>query len=454
MTAVIVIPRGLARSVRALARKCVSGRPRGPAPPVVFGVAAGTLTAWARADDAALVYSAPAHGGDARLVVPMPVLEAVEGGGDDPVELAVGPGLRGEARWADGGVSRTHPFDAILPGKQHRPPDPPDAWHPAPEGLLAALHECGRAVARDAGRYALSRVQVRGRAGQVVATDGRTALLQSGFSFPFAENVLVPALPVFGSRELAAGRQVRIGQTTTHLVVGAGPWQVYLLLDRSGRYPDVAGVVPGSAPTVAEIGPADAAVLVDRLPGLPGAGADHRPVTLVLDRGVAVLARDEQSGRVERVRLDGSAVSGPPARVAVDRRALALGCNTVRVSAPGRPVVVAGGNVTLVTVALTPPAAVDHPEEIDLPPPDAPERRSVVKPDPTVHPPEARPDPPGEDVPDLLAAAEGLRAAVVDAVAKAGRLVTALKARRPDPRALARAWAAVKALPLGPGGGP
>ena len=30
-SAVIVISRGLARSVRALARKCVSGRPRGPA---------------------------------------------------------------------------------------------------------------------------------------------------------------------------------------------------------------------------------------------------------------------------------------------------------------------------------------------------------------------------------------------------------------------------------------
>ena len=50
----IVIPRGLARSVRALARQCVSGRPRGPAPPVVFENRAGTLTIVVRTADAAL----------------------------------------------------------------------------------------------------------------------------------------------------------------------------------------------------------------------------------------------------------------------------------------------------------------------------------------------------------------------------------------------------------------
>ena len=42
----IVIPRGLARSVRALARRCVSGRPRGPAPPVVFESTAGKVLVW------------------------------------------------------------------------------------------------------------------------------------------------------------------------------------------------------------------------------------------------------------------------------------------------------------------------------------------------------------------------------------------------------------------------
>src|SRR5205823_12227512 len=180
------------------------------------------------------------------------------------------PKLKGEARWADRGVPKTHPFDALLPGRQHRPPDPPDEWRAAPPDLLAALHECGRTAAKDAGRFALTRVQLKGRAGHVIGTDGKTALVWSRLDLPFADDLLVPALPVFGSRELAGERELRLGRTTTHLVVAAGPWRVDLPVDTAGRYPDVAGVIPRDAPTVAGIDDGDAAALVDALPGLPG----------------------------------------------------------------------------------------------------------------------------------------------------------------------------------------
>jgi hypothetical protein len=91
---VIVIPRGVCRAVPALARKCVSGRPRGPAPVVVCEVAAGTLTVWARTPDAILAYSAPCRdtAGETRIVVPMAALAAA-GPGTEPVEVVVGPGL-------------------------------------------------------------------------------------------------------------------------------------------------------------------------------------------------------------------------------------------------------------------------------------------------------------------------------------------------------------------------
>jgi hypothetical protein len=419
--AVIVISRGLARSFRAVARKCVAGRPRGPAPSVVFEARGRTLTAWAKTGDAALVYSAPAGCGDGVLVAPMDVLAAAEGAGDDPVELAVGPRLRGEARFADRGVPRVHPFDALLPGRQHRPPEEPADWHPAPPEFLSALHECGRTVARESGRFALSRVQVQGRAGRVVGTDGRTALVWGGFDFPFADDLLVPALPAFGSRELAGG-DARIGRTAAHLVVGAGPWRVYLPADAAGRYPDVAGVVPRGAPTVAGIDDADAAELIRRLPGLPGADADDRPVTLDLDGGVAVRAEDA-TGRVETIRLERSPSAGPPARVVLDRRALAralaLGCVTVRV-APGQPVVFEGDQRTLVTVALDPALAAGA--DADATATNYSERRPAVRHESNGHTPSGRHDPPAADAPDPLAAAEELRLALADAAAKAGRL--------------------------------
>ncbi len=455
----IVIPRGVCRAFPALARKCVSGRPRGPAPVVVCDVTAGTLTVWARTADAVLAYSAPCRdrGGDARVVVPMAVLAAAAGPGAEPVEVVVGPTLAGEARFADRDVPTAHPFEAVLPGKQHRLPDPPADWHPLGPDFPAALHECGRTAARDATRFALTRVQVRGKAGQVVATDGRSALVWGGFAFPFADELLVPAVPVFGSRELAAGGAARVGRTATHLVVEAGPWRVFLAVDTTGRYPDVAGVVPRDAPTVAGIDEADAAVLADRLPGLPGADADCRPVTLALDRGVVVLARDEKTGAVERVRLDGSPAAGPPARVAVDRRvlarALALGCHTVRV-APGKPVAFEGTDKTLITVALDPALAVAADATALTPKTTIPDRRTAVRHETNGHAPNGRHDPPAADAPDPLAAAEELRLALGDALAKAGRLVTALKSRKKEQRALTQVWSSLKALNLSPGGQP
>ena len=200
-------------------------------------------------------------------------------------------------------------------------------------------------------------------------------------------------------------------------------------------------------------------MLVDRLPTLPGADADHRPVTLSLDRGVAVLARDESTGRVERVRLEASPAAGPPSRVVIDRRvlgrALALGCHTARV-AEGGPVVFEGTGKTVITVALDPALAVGVEaggSDIDATNTDT-ERRIAVRHETNGHTPNGRHDPPTADPPDPLAAAEELRAALAEASNKAGRLVAALKHRKREQKALTQVWSSLKALNLGPGGQP
>ena len=58
----------------------------------------------------------------------------------------------------------------------------------------------GRTAARESTRYGLSLVQLRGRAGEVVATDGRCLLVQGGFPLPWPEDVLVPRVAAFGMR--------------------------------------------------------------------------------------------------------------------------------------------------------------------------------------------------------------------------------------------------------------
>ena len=44
----IASSRDVARTFRTLAKKCLAGRPCGPAPPVVIRVRAGVLTLWSR----------------------------------------------------------------------------------------------------------------------------------------------------------------------------------------------------------------------------------------------------------------------------------------------------------------------------------------------------------------------------------------------------------------------
>ena len=148
----ISIPRTTARSVRAVARACVAGRPRGPVPPVVVRRSGGEVTLFAVVDGVAVAFAAgPQAGPDEAVAVPMAVLAAAEGGGRDPVELTTMSAGRGEARWADRGVPRSLAFDAADPGGRADPPAAPDAWSPPQPRLLAALHECGRPAASRPG---------------------------------------------------------------------------------------------------------------------------------------------------------------------------------------------------------------------------------------------------------------------------------------------------------------
>lgn len=364
------------------------------------------------------------------------------------------------ARGGDRGVPASHAFDGLRPGRQHRPPGSPDELRPVTAEFLTALHECGRTAARESGRFALTRVQVQGSAGAVAGTDAQTALLWGGFDLPFPDDVLVPAVPVFGSDELTGEADVRVGRTARHLIVGAGPWRVMLPIDPAGRYPDVAGIIPRSVPSAADLDERDMAELSTRLPTRPRAD-DGPAVTLDLDGGIVVRARDQSAGTVTEARLTHSRTTGPPARAAVDRRvlarAVALGCLTLRV-APGKPVAFVGGHKTLVTVALDPALIVPpaNPDPESAPPlTTTPVWRTAVKrPESNGHAPADRPDPPLTDPGDPLAEAEGLRAALAEAAARAARLVAALRHARKEKKALATVFAGLRQLDLGPGGRP
>jgi hypothetical protein len=182
---------------------------------------------------------------------------------------------------------------------------------------------------------------------------------------------------------------------------------------------------------------------------LPGQDHEHRPVTLDADGVLTVRAGTGPNGVVK---LSRSPVAGPAQRVVLDRRALArvlaLGCHALRLT-PGKAVVGEGTGVTVLVAPLDPALAPDTDQPVPtLPPEPDPERSEAMKPHETNgHAANGRHDPPTETI-DPLTAAEELRAALGEALTKAGRLVAALKVGKKERKALAHVYAGLKQLNL------
>ena len=62
-----------------------------------------------------------------------------------------------------------------------------------------------------------------------------------------ADDVLIPAVPVFGSRELASEPSVHIGRAGPQILIGAGPWTIGLTIAQEARFPDVEAVLARAA---------------------------------------------------------------------------------------------------------------------------------------------------------------------------------------------------------------
>lgn len=458
----VLFTRVEARDFRVLFGRCLAGRPRGPAPCLLIRVAAGMRTLCStRSEGVILMHSSVVEGKRKELLVlPGEVLVEVEGNTDEGVNLDPQSKLRGTLRWHTGDKSRQLAVELLTPGKQHAIPELPSLTT-VPVKLLSALHKCGRSSARDNGRFALSKVQIHGKSGRVIGTDGKAALLWGRFTFGFYDSVLVPALPVFGSKPLGKATELKIGRTATHLVVVAGPWSVWLPTDCTSRYPDVASIIPRHSPTAVVFDDQDVTELLRALPALPGNDDETRPVTIAVNGHVAIRGCLSDSTEVKEITLARSRVTGTPACLTLDRRllarALSLGCRTLAMT-PDKPFVLEDDGLVFVALPLESAASVessvDGPSTPMIDPSRSqtstnPERNPVMEsPKMNGHTP-ARGDPA-----DPLAVAEELRDALADATNKAARLVMVLKAGKKEKKVLTSVLASLKQLSLDAGGLP
>ncbi len=478
----IELPRALARDFRAVLRRALAdSAPRAGPPPVLCRAGPGGLSLYAGGGEVAVRFHQDGNFPAAELAFPGAVLATLEGGPAETLTLEEVRPDRGRARWEQGGTSRSAEFPTVRPASVAPFPALPTELMPLPDGFLVALGEAARTTADAAtARLSLSRVQLRGRSGEVIATDGRQALVQAGFPLPWPEDLLVPRVPVFAGRLPPGATPVAIGRTESHVVVRAGPWAFALRIDAGARYPDVRGVIPrqNDRSTRLRLDPADAALLRKALPGLPGKDEHLRPVTLELGPRPVVRARALSGDTQEEVGLTRSAVSGPPLRVVTDRRyllrALQLGFGEFEAGPGERPLVCRQGQRTYLWMLLSdkealPPTSAARPVGAAVEPspftrevPD-PTRRPIAMSRPVPHnghPPQdgaAAPHAAGSPesgLETLLAEAEALRGLLQEAQGRLGRLLAGLKHQRRQAKAVETALASLRPFQGAAGGSP
>jgi hypothetical protein len=474
----IELPRALARSFRTVLRhSLMADAPRGHWPLVLCRAGEDGLTLQARDGDLAVRYHQPGKRPPGVLAFRAGLLAEFEGRAESPVALEQVAFGKGRASWDEGGVPRSLEFETVTPDSAPEFPGRPKKLVPMPLEFLAALAEAARTAGRESARLAVSRVLLRGKASEVIATDGRQLLVQAGFPLPWQDDVLVPSVPAFGCREMEGAAPVRLGRGVGHVAVVAGPWAFLLGIDGTSRYPAVDTVIPSprAAKSTLRIHPDDGAFLISTLPRLPGAGDHLSPVTLDLGRTAAVRARGEGGGRVTEVALARSASSGSPMRLCMDRRylrrALQLGFAELQVERPDAPVVCRDGRRTYLWMPLDQGGALPpsdnavrvssaEPEKARTPatPPSQPEnprrRRPMPAPPNNGHsprpggqPPATPPGPPQQaGIAALAEEAEAVRAMFREAHGRLGRLVAALKEQRKQSRAVQAAVASLRQL--------
>jgi hypothetical protein len=407
--------------------------------------------------DVAVEYHQPGPRSSDTLGLPGEALDDFEGARDTPVTLEKVGEEAVQAKWEDGGLPQVRDYRAIDVATLPPLPEPPGRPVTMEPGFLDALHEASRTAARAGVRFAVQRLQVRGRSGEVIGTDGRQLLIQKGFSFPWKEDLLIPAVAVFGCAELPRGAPVTLGKTDTHVCVGVGPWSISLTIDQDSRFPRVEHAIPPLAGvvTTCRLSPADAAFLVKALPRLPGQRDDHAPVTVDLNGRVAVRARAEGEERVTELVLSRSEVTGPPVRFVSNRlylaRAVQLGFPELQVTKPLVPVVCRDEHRTYVWVPLSPETALPPSEDAlriasdgdgsPVPQPQNERSKALMTkppsngngppPGPTPtrvgEPPHEPGAPSGIGIGALIAEAQALKEVLRDGYERASRLLTALK---------------------------
>jgi hypothetical protein len=471
---VLQIPRAVARTLRAVLRRCLfDGSSRNDWPFVRVRADGQQLILESARGPIALRYTLPEASGSSSLAFRSSALPAFEGRTCAPVNLEAITATQGRARWEDAGVPHEHTMETVAANSLPELPEMPANLVAMPEGFLAALAEAALSTAAQGTRYALERVKLGGPEGAMIATDGKQVLIQRNFPLPWTDRVLVPRLRLTGLPGMNEHAPVLLGRTNSHVVIQVGSWTFFLAIDDQARYPDVLGALPRPASITSrcQFAAEDVGRLIEVLPKLPGHDQDQKPVTVDLGEAIAVRGQSAPSGPAAEILLPNSQCSGRPVRFASPSdlllRGLRLGLTQMEITRADGVIVMRDstrvyGWMPLETSSVVPPEQsmirVHRPKPIQAlesasQPIDS-ESRSIAMPSLSSNGhslDERRPEVNGAfaGIDDLLSEAESLRQHLSEAASRATRLVAALKQHRRQARVVAAAVSSIRDLRLG-----
>ena len=372
----ITLPRRTLHEFRLVAKKHLNLKGRDPGPPVRLhaGEDGGTRLTTVGPDGRGVSLLIAGDRPPADLVLPFALLADAGAAKAGEVRLAdADGGTAVVANWDERGVPRTA---RGTPEKKDRdraatfaPPETA-GWHDPGENFAEMLRAACEVTDADSGRYALGCVRLDPAKNRVEATDSHHLLIASGFSFPFAEPVLLPAPHALSAVPLRK-EGVRIGFVPNGAVaLLCGDWTVWSPEVRDARFPDLDRVVPAAdGKATVSLSAADAAFLRDRLPSLPGSGDERKPVTLEVNGDAMLVRAADEGGAPVELATASSNARGEAVCVA-DRRflisALAAGCTRISANGPEEPVRMdtpdgagVGTTVVFATLAGDPVPATD-----------------------------------------------------------------------------------------------
>jgi hypothetical protein len=323
----ITITRRLARQLQSLLRRAGFDKQTGAAKDwIALRAGSDGLRIQAASDGIAIEYHQPGQFGSEEVILPRSLLAAVEGRSDDAVTLRRQEAGTVLINWTDGNIPRfiEHALTESA-GIEVKVLRLPDSLLTNPAELLLALQAATAIADCDSTRYALDCLQLRGSEGKIVTTDGRQVLVQSGFQFPWIEELLVPASKVFACRELAGAEPVDVGLIDNWVAFKLGQWSIWLAVNQHGRFPKVDDLLnrPSAATSRISIGETDAEFLQHTLGRLPNHDATNQSITLDLNGQVIVRSKSTADSRATELVLSHSTLAGDQLAVTSNRTFLA-----------------------------------------------------------------------------------------------------------------------------------